>query len=189
MSEDDTDTAELLWLTASKTRPTLDDFSFCEDIESETLWTEETLTNILNQKARWIRLCARSKRWWSDTIDANRKAVSQAKRRRHESGGADRLHAARAAVKTEIRKAKQEMWQNVLSNAQQDDVWRAWEFTKPAMNMALPALRDESSNTATSIEEKHQMLMDHAFPLPPSDPCDDYIFKPACHFHKSISRE
>jgi hypothetical protein len=31
--------------------------------------------------------------------------------------------------------------------------------------------------------------MDHAFPLPPSDPCDNYIFKPADHFHKSISRE
>jgi hypothetical protein len=36
MSEDDKDEAELLWLTASETRPTLDDFSFCEDIESET---------------------------------------------------------------------------------------------------------------------------------------------------------
>jgi hypothetical protein len=57
------------------------------------------------------------------------------------------------------------------------------------MNMALPALRDESGNTASSIEEKRQMLMDYAFPLPPSDPCDDYIFKAAGHFHKSISRE
>jgi hypothetical protein len=68
-------------------------------------------------------------------------------------------------------------------------VWRALEFTKPAMNMALPALRDESGNTATSIDEKRQMMMDHAFPLPPSDLCDDYIFKPASHFNKSISRE
>jgi hypothetical protein len=92
-------------------------------------------------------------------------------------------------MKTEIRKAKREMWQNLLSNAQRDDVWRALEFTKPAMNMALPALRDESGNTATSIEEIRQMMMDHAFPLPPSDPCDDYIFQPAGHFHKSISRE
>jgi hypothetical protein len=92
-------------------------------------------------------------------------------------------------MKTEIRKAKREMWQNVLSNAQRDDVWRALEFTKPAMNLALPAHRDESGNIATSIEENRQMLMDHAFPLPPSDPCDDYIFKPAGHFHKSISRE
>jgi hypothetical protein len=122
MSEDDKDEAELLWLIASETRPTLDDFNFCEDIESETLWIEETLTNILNQKARWIRLCARSKCWWNDTIDAKRKAVSQAKRRQHESGGADRLRAARKAMKTEIRKAKREMWQNFLSNAQRDDV-------------------------------------------------------------------
>jgi hypothetical protein len=92
-------------------------------------------------------------------------------------------------MKTEIRKAKREMWQNFLSNAQRDDVWRALEFTKPAMNIAQPALRDESGNTATSIVEKRQMLIDHAFPLPPSDPCDDYIFKPRGHFHKSISRE
>jgi hypothetical protein len=47
------------------------------------------------------------------------------------------------------------------------------------MNMALPALRDGSGNTATSIEEKRLMMIDHAFPLPPSDPCDDYTFKPA----------
>jgi hypothetical protein len=91
MREDDKDEAELLWLTATETRPTLDDFSFCEDIQSETLWIEETLTNILNQKARRIRLSARSKRWWNDTIDAKCEAVSQAKRRQHESGGANRL--------------------------------------------------------------------------------------------------
>jgi hypothetical protein len=168
---------------------TLDDFSFSEDIESDTQWIEETLANILNQKTRRIRLCARSIRWWNDTFDAKRKAVSQAKRRQHESGGADRLRASRNGMKTEIGNAKREMWQNFLSNSQRDDVWRALEFTKPAMNMALPALRDESGNTATSIEEKRQMLMAHAFPLPPSDPCDDDIFKPAGHFHKSISRE
>jgi hypothetical protein len=95
MSEDDKDEAELLWLEASETRPILDDFSFCEDIESETLWIEESFTKILNQKARRIRLCARSKRWWNDTIDAKRNAVSQAKRRQHELGGKDRLRAAR----------------------------------------------------------------------------------------------
>jgi hypothetical protein len=33
------------------------------------------------------------------------------------------------------------------------------------------------------------MLMDHEFFLPPSDPWDDYIFKLAGHFHKSIFRE
>jgi hypothetical protein len=37
MREDNKDEAELVWLTASETRPTLDDFSFCEDIEPDTL--------------------------------------------------------------------------------------------------------------------------------------------------------
>jgi hypothetical protein len=68
-------------------------------------------------------------------------------------------------------------------------VSRALEFTKPAMNMALPALRQESDNIATSIEENRQMLIDHALLYLPSDPCDDYIFKPTGHFHKSISHE
>jgi hypothetical protein len=76
MREDDKDEAEHLWLPASETRPTLDDFSFCKDIESETLSIEETLTNILNQKGLLIRLCARLKHWWNDTIDAKCKAVS-----------------------------------------------------------------------------------------------------------------
>jgi hypothetical protein len=75
MSKDDKDEAKLVGLTASKTRPILAYFTFCEDLELETLWIEETFTNILNQTAQPIRLCTRSKRWWNDTIDAKRKAV------------------------------------------------------------------------------------------------------------------
>jgi hypothetical protein len=55
------------------------------------------------------------------------------------------------------------------------------------MNIALQVLHDETGNTATSIEEKRQMLLDHAFPMPPSDPSNEYIFKPAGHFHKTIT--
>jgi hypothetical protein len=140
MSGDNKDEAELVCLTASEIRPTLDDFSFCEDIESETLWIEETLTNILTQKARLIRLCARSKHWRNDSIDAKHKAVSQANRRQNESGDADHLRTARNAMKTEICKPKCEMWQNFLINTQRDGIWRALDIAKPAMNMAPPAL-------------------------------------------------
>jgi hypothetical protein len=92
-------------------------------------------------------------------------------------------------MKTEIRIAQREMWQNLLSSAYQNDIWRALEFTKAAMNMALPARRDESDNIVTSIEDTRQMLKVHAVPLPPSHLCDDYIFKPGGHFQKSISCE
>jgi hypothetical protein len=35
------------------------------------------------------------------------------------------------------------------------------------MNMALPILVDDSGNTASSIEQKCQMLIDHGFPISP----------------------
>jgi hypothetical protein len=79
------------------------------------------------------------------------------------------------------------MWQTFLTNAECDDVWKALEFTKPAMNIALPVFYDETGNTATSIEEKRQMLLEHAFQMQPSDPSNEYIFKPAGHFHKTIT--
>jgi hypothetical protein len=122
MTQDAKDEAEQLWLEAGRSRAILDNFSFCEDIESETKWTEETFTKILDQKARRIRLCARSKRWWNETIDAKRKAVSRAKRHQYEAGGLERLRAARKEKKrnrkSEIRKAKREMWQTFLTRAE-----------------------------------------------------------------------
>jgi hypothetical protein len=99
-------------------------------------------------------LCARSKRWWNEIIEAKRKALSQAKRQQYEEGGLERFRNARREMKNEIRKSKRKMWQNFLMNAQYDDVWRALEFTKPAMNIALPVLHDDIGNTAISIEEK-----------------------------------
>jgi hypothetical protein len=37
MFEDEKDEEELFWLEPSETQPILDDFSFCEDIKSESL--------------------------------------------------------------------------------------------------------------------------------------------------------
>jgi hypothetical protein len=83
MTEDAKDEAELLWLEAGRSRAILDDFSFREDIEAETKWIEETFTKILDQRARRIRLYARSKWWWNETIVPKRKAVRHAKRHQH----------------------------------------------------------------------------------------------------------
>jgi hypothetical protein len=69
----------------------------------------------------------------------------------------DHLRASRKEKKSEIRKAKREMWQTFLTRAERDDVWKALEFTKPAMNIALPVLHDETGNTAPSIKANRQM--------------------------------
>jgi hypothetical protein len=99
----------------------------------------------------------------------------------------ERLRVARKEIKSQIRKAKREMWQTFLTCAERDDVWKALEFTKRAINIALLVLHDKTGNTGTSIEQKRQTLLDHAFPMPPSDPSNEYIFKPAGHFHKMLT--
>jgi hypothetical protein len=189
MTDDEKEEAELLWLEAGESRVILNDYSFCEDIEAEAKWIEETFIQILDKKARRLRLCARSKRWWNEIIEAKRKALSRAKRRQYEEGGLERFRNAQKEMKNEIRKSKRKMWQNFLMNAQCDDVWKALEFTKPTMNIALPVLHDDIGNTAISIEEERQMLMDHAFPKPPRDDSNEYLFKPAGYYHKGITSE
>jgi hypothetical protein len=78
--------------------------SFCEDIE-EVVWIERTFTDILDQKARRIQICARSKPWWNQTIDDKRRAVSRAKKQ-HEDGGQEKLRVSRKEMKTERRNVK-----------------------------------------------------------------------------------
>jgi hypothetical protein len=79
------------------------------------------------------------------------------------------------------------MWQEFLGNATRDNVWKALEFTKPAMDTALPILTDEFGNCATLIEDKRQMLMHHAFPHPPNDNSTEYIFKSVRHYHTKVT--
>jgi hypothetical protein len=59
ITDGEKDKAELLWLQMEEHRPILNDMNFCEKIESEAAWIQDTLTNILNQKARRIRICAK----------------------------------------------------------------------------------------------------------------------------------
>jgi hypothetical protein len=188
MTDEQKDEAELLWLQMGENRPILNDMSFCEEVESEAAWIQDTLTDILNQKARRIRICARSKRWWNADIDSKRKAVGRAKRKLREEGGAERLKSARKDLKSEIRKAKRKMWQDFLINAKQYDVWRALEFTKPAMSITIPTLSDQFGNTASSTEDKRSMLMQHAFPNPPDDGSNEFIFTGVGGYYKQIDQ-
>ncbi|TGZ76278.1 hypothetical protein EX30DRAFT_352760 [Ascodesmis nigricans] len=51
-----------------------------EEIEEEATWIQETITEVMNDHARKLRITARSKRWWKPEISEARKKLSQAKR-------------------------------------------------------------------------------------------------------------
>jgi hypothetical protein len=43
-------------------------------------------------------------------------------------------------MKTDICKGQYERWENLVSNALQNNVWRGQEFNNPVMNIRLPVL-------------------------------------------------
>ena len=54
--------AQSAWKEKSEIRPLIDENSSREDLDDEAQWIAETLTTVLNQHARKLRVCALSKR-------------------------------------------------------------------------------------------------------------------------------
>jgi hypothetical protein len=56
-----------------------------EELDQEVNWIENTLTGILNQFARPIRITPFFKRWWTSEVQEARTEYARAKRRLKES--------------------------------------------------------------------------------------------------------
>jgi hypothetical protein len=97
--------AEKAWRNKSSERPILSEDARQEEVEAEARWVGVTITEILNTYAKQIRISARSKRWWSDTIKDLRKEVSTTKRQRKQGrAGKQAVEEARRALHRMINK-------------------------------------------------------------------------------------
>jgi ribosomal protein L10 len=82
MTEEDAKAAEKLWMELAKERAHLDAECTAEEVEQETTWGQEAMSNVIDATAKKITICAQSKRWWNADIRERRKAVGREKRRR-----------------------------------------------------------------------------------------------------------
>jgi hypothetical protein len=53
-----------------------------QELDEEATTVREVLTEVLNQKGKKLTLCARSKRWWNQTIIEKRRILGFWKRER-----------------------------------------------------------------------------------------------------------
>jgi hypothetical protein len=60
--------AEKLWKRLEGQRAHLDGECMGDEVEREAEWCQETLRKVLDAKAKKIRICAPSKRWWNGEI-------------------------------------------------------------------------------------------------------------------------
>ena len=112
--------ASTAWKDSVAIRPPLSDNCSEEDIAIEALWIQETLTEVLNQYAKPIRLTPYSKRWWGAEVKEARRTYTRAQRAWRAGNLTDEEHReARNTYYRTIRKAKRECWEAFLGGAQE----------------------------------------------------------------------
>jgi len=74
--------AQKEWKDKSSKRPVLDENSGGDDLQKEAEWIQRNFVNHLNRCCKKIKVCTRSKRWWTVEIAENRKILGSIKRAR-----------------------------------------------------------------------------------------------------------
>jgi hypothetical protein len=155
------------WALALSGHAPLTDESTRAELEAQATDLQQATVNMLNKFAKKIKLCARSKRWWSEEIAQRRRDLGRAKRH-WKAGRAPRreVREAKRLWQKAIRDAKRRTWEDFLGSATGSEVWSVIRYTKPSRVSTVPTITDSHGNVADTYESKSAMLADMAFPPP-----------------------
>ena len=190
--------AKQCWEANAEQRTPLDDTCSLVDVAEEAAWIQETLSMVLNQHAKPIRVSPRSKRWWSTEIKEAREVYCQARRAwQAQKISTASLTEARNSYYRTIRHSKRTCWEAFLAGptdtADQPNAenaarcWLALGFTKSKGMATTPTLRGPGGELATSINEKEALIRETAFPPAPGD--NDAIEIPHGTWHTQIDED
>ena len=134
--------ARQTWRQIVGERGVLTDESTSQELEDEAEWIQNTTVTVLDTYCKRVRIVARSKRWWNESIQQRRKDLSAVKRRRRGGMASKKeVKEARRLMRKEIREAKRRTWEEFLEAAAGDNVWSVMNYTKPMREMTVPAIR------------------------------------------------
>jgi len=159
--------AQKEWKDKSSKRPVLNGKSSREDLQMEAEWIQRNFVNHLNRCCKMVKVCARSKRWWTAEIAENRKFLGSIKRARKKGEASQQqVRKQRSNLRRMIRQSKTEMWRKFLTSVTRDQVWQALSYTKPGGPQTTKALRSRNGEVAESWEKKAELIKEEAFPKP-----------------------
>ena len=121
----------------------------------------------LNRFVERLRICARTKRWWSPEIRIARKRVGKARKkwqRTRNSADYQEYRMVRNSFSQQIREAKKECWSNFLGRATGDDLWTVIRYTRGRRTNVIPTLIRPDGSIAEEAHQKATALADIAFP-------------------------
>ena len=132
---------EVLWGLQVEARPTLMDGCVARDLEDEIEWIQSTLVSVL-KNVRQTTICARSKRWWNEDLKDKRQQLGRTFRWKR-GGTATASQAAvkegKKALRTSIRSARRECWEEYPNRADGDDIWAITRYVNPQRSAGMAA--------------------------------------------------
>jgi hypothetical protein len=174
--------AEEEWQYLALYRPIIGYHSREEDLENEATWIEESLTRILNQHAKALRVTAYSKRWWNSEVQEARSLYAKARRTYKLTGSESEkleVNKARNSYYVTVRKAKRRCWQDfLLGTTEEEDhtpldgqkrCWTALRYTSPRALSTTPTVKDNNGEVATTLEQKEALFLASQFPKAQGD--------------------
>jgi ribonuclease HI len=186
--------AKRMWQANAERRGLLDDACSVTEVEGEAVWIQETLTAVLDQYAKPVRVTPRSKRWWNRDVKWAREAYCQARRAwQGQHITTTDLREARNDYYRTIRRAKRTCWESFLagptdipdhSREETARCWVALRLTKSRTTAVTPTLKGPQGEIAVSISEKEALVRKVAFPPAPGD--REAIEVPPGTWHKCI---
>ena len=133
----------------------MDEKSSGDELQREAEWIQRNFVNHLNRHCKIVKVCARSKRWWTVEIAENRKILGWINRaRKRGEASQQQVKKQRSNLRRMIQQSKTEMWRKFLTSATRDQVWQALRYTKPGGQQTTKALKSRNGEVAESWEEK-----------------------------------
>jgi hypothetical protein len=177
------------WRELSDCRAPLNAQATTADLEVEARWMQDSLMAVLDRHAPGRAPSARSKRWWTDDIEKERRLFGRATRDySHDRINLDEYGQVRNDYYRYIRRAKRLAWEHflegVLPNDEESELapdpgrcWRALRYTKSSVPSQTPAIKIKGTNgqpdrVAATAEEKEEIFMAQAFPPQPREAGD-----------------
>src|SRR5690606_36798242 len=146
-------------------------FATNEDLDKAAQLLTKVIKGAVEVSVPELRLCSRSKVWWTDEIKMARKRLRHLERRwkakRTSWKRRKKYKKARNAYFRLIRKSKKDAWDRFLAEAEGKEVFTAFNYTKPRRTQRTPSLQS-GEKEVTTFEEKCELFREVMFPPPPT---------------------
>ena len=130
------------------------------------------ITDCLRKSTEKVRVCGRSKQWWTDDLKAKLKESRKAKREAKRYPNSETQTKAKECgeeFEEAMSEAKRKCWNDFLSSRNSNNIWDVLAYVKEKQpRTVVPQLTRKDGTTTKELSEIVECFFEELFPLAPS---------------------